>query len=53
MAVGSAGGHNDHMVPSDGFAARCGIVNKRVSSSSGFLDLTLEHPMYFLSTGEA
>lgn len=33
VAVGSAGGYNDHMVPSDGFAARPGIVNKRVSSS--------------------
>ena len=33
VAVGSAGGHNDHVVPSDGFAARRAIVNKRVSSS--------------------
>ena len=29
VAVGSAGVHTDHMAPSDGFAACCGIIKKK------------------------
>ena len=29
MTMGSAGGHTDHMAPSDDFAACCGILKKK------------------------
>ena len=31
MTMGSAGGHTDHMAPSDDFAACCGILKKKES----------------------
>ena len=31
MTMGSAGGHTDHMAPSDDFAACCGILKKKKS----------------------
>ena len=34
VAVGSAGVHTDHMAPSDGFAACCGIIKKKKKKGS-------------------
>ena len=31
--MGSAGVHTDHMAPSDGFAACCGIIKKKKKGS--------------------
>ena len=47
VAVGSAGVHTDHMAPSDGFAACCGIIKKKKTGGQFIPSVKHETEMSF------
>ena len=54
VAVGSAGVHTDHMAPSDGFAACCGIIKKKKKKKGHFTpSVKHETEMSFPLLGES
>ena len=47
MTTGSAGGHTDHMAPSDDFASCCGILKKKKKKGHFILSEKQETEMSF------